>query len=683
MNKVTTSKRLSKNVKNFMKIDFYYFYNRKDFFFYGWGRKRSGQKAISLAKKHNTSYVLLEDGFIRSINLGVYNSPSFSIIEDDIGIYYDATTPSKLENILNTYDFNSAEKLIKNAKGAISLIKKHHISKYNNSKYIDEDYFQSKNKRVLIIAQTFGDSSLEYGLTQNYTTLDMINAAIDENKDSEIYIKIHPDVLTGKKKSDIDIQNIDKRCKIITENVNPISLLKNFHTVYTKTSQMGFEAILLGCKCVCFGMPFYAGWGITEDRVKCERRKRKLSIEEVFAASYILYTKYYNPYTKKKSDIIDTIQTIIKFRDLEKKCDKKVFLFGFSWYKRFYFKHFIKEYKNKNIIYINPIINSHFNLALKKGLDKNSDIFIWGRKEFKDIENFAKTNNIKITRIEDGFIRSVGLGSDLTRPYSLVIDKEGIYFDPTKASSLETILKTYDFQSNPELLKEADELKTKILKTKISKYNTSNHKDLSLPKDKVKILVSGQVEDDASIKYGANGMTNLQLLKEVKQGNPKAYIVFKPHPDVLSGNRVGNIEENLALKYCDEVIVDVSMSSVLDAVDEVHTMTSLTGFEGLLYAKKVVTYGLPFYAGWGLTLDKKTCERRNRELSLDELICAVYILYPRYIDPKTLNYCTPSVLIDELEKERQKINNNIIYRLKNNIYSYLSRLSQKILSLVK
>ena len=679
------SKQLINNTKKFFRIK--YLCNQKKLpinsKIFGWGRKKSGQKAIKLSKKYNASYILLEDGFIRSIGLGVDNSPSFSIVTDDIGIYYDATKPSKLENILNTYDFALDEKLTKKVKEAISLIKKHHISKYNNSKDIDKDFFQSENKKVLIIAQTYGDSSLEYGLANTFTTEEMILSAINENSDSQVYIKIHPDVLTGKKKSDIDIKNIDKRCQIITDDINPISLLKHFHTVYTKTSQMGFEAILVGCKCICFGMPFYAGWGITDDRVNCDRRKRILTMEEVFAASYILYTRYYNPYTKKKSDIIDTIQTIVRFRDLEQKSEKKVFLFGFSRWKHGFVKSFLKEYKDENVIYINPIIKSHFDLALKKGLDKDSEIFIWGRKKFNDIENFAKTNDIKITRIEDGFIRSVGLGSDLTRPYSLVIDKEGIYFDPTCASSLETILKTFDFQSNQELLKEAKDLREKILKTKISKYNTSNHKELDLPKEKVKILVSGQVEDDASIKYGASGMTNLQLLKEVKQDNPKAYIVFKPHPDVLSGNRIGNIEDKIALKYCNEVIIDVSMSSVLDAVDEVHTMTSLTGFEGLLYGKKVVTYGLPFYAGWGLTIDKKICERRNRNLSLNELIVGVYILYPRYIDPKTLNYCTPSVLIDELEKEKEKIKESIIYRFKIKIYTYFSRLSQKVLSLVK
>lgn len=361
--------------------------------------------------------------------------------------------------------------------------------------------------------------------------------------------------------------------------------------------------------------------------------------------------------------------------------NKKIYLFGFSRWKHAFVKAFLKEYEDKNIIFINPIFSSHYKLALKKGLDKNSLIFIWGRKEYKEIENFAKSQNITITRVEDGFIRSVGLGSDLTRPYSLVLDDEGIYFDPTSPSRLETILNTYAF--NKEILDEAKELRQKILDTKISKYNTSNHLDLKLPENKIKILVSGQVEDDASIKFGANGMTNLQLLQQVRKENPEAYIIFKPHPDVLSGNRVGNISSIEALKYCDEILVDISMSSVLQAVDEVHTMTSLTGFEGLIYNKKVVTYGMPFYAGWGLTTDKKAEPRRKRKLSLEELVVGVYMIYPRYIHPKTLEFCHPNILIDELEKERLKIKNNILYYYKSKIYSYLSRNIQKIISLVR
>ena len=263
--------------------------------FKGWGRKKTGYFALWCHRLFGGKLTLLEDGFIRSIDLG--GSESFSIVEDNIGIYYDASIPSKLENLLNNYDFKSNSDLLKKSTFTIDLIKKYQISKYNHAPNIDDDYFSNAtSNKVLIIAQTKGDLSLEYGLAGRFNTSEIIDAAIEENPNAEIYLKVHPDVLNGRKNSDIDIESVVDKCKIISDDVNPISLLKHFSKVYTKTSQMGFEALIVGCDCVCFGMPFYAGWGLTDDRVKCERRKRKLSVEEVFAASYILYAKYFcNP----------------------------------------------------------------------------------------------------------------------------------------------------------------------------------------------------------------------------------------------------------------------------------------------------------------------------------------------------------------------------------------------------
>jgi len=308
----TTSKKLLKNTQNFISIKLLKFFSKKkNATFYGWGRKKSGFKAVKLAQKYKTSFVLLEDGFIRSLGLGVEDSPSFSLVEDDVGIYYDATAPSKLENLLNHYDFQSDAELMQDASRAIALIKEHHISKYNNAPHITNDFFKNKNEqRVLVIAQTAGDSSLEYGMLENFTTQEMIQSAIEENPNATVYIKIHPDVLSGKKASDIEVINIPKKCIILDQNVNPLSLLKYFQKVYTKTSGMGFEALLVGCECICFGMPFYAGWGVTTDKSTSTRRQAKRSIEEVFAAAYILYTRYYNPYKKRECDIFEVIEEI-------------------------------------------------------------------------------------------------------------------------------------------------------------------------------------------------------------------------------------------------------------------------------------------------------------------------------------------------------------------------------------
>jgi capsular polysaccharide export protein len=319
-------------INNFIQI----FTNKN---FRGWGLKKTGRFSLWCKKKFGGDVTLLEDGFIRSLGLGVENSPSFSVVEDSVGIYYDATKASELENILNTYDFSSNVELMGVAKEAMRLIREEHISKYNNAPNISNNYFENDSRsRVLIVAQTYGDASLEYGLGNLFSTQNIIDNAISENPEASIYIKIHPDVLSAKKKSDIKVDEIPKSCKIIDENINPISLLKYFDKVYTKTSAMGMEALILGKEVICYGMPFYAGWGnvkigiehsklevntILQSTIK--RRARKLSVEELFAGAYILYTKYYNPYRNRPSDILDTIREILLQRN-KMKYEEKIWL---------------------------------------------------------------------------------------------------------------------------------------------------------------------------------------------------------------------------------------------------------------------------------------------------------------------------------------------------------------------
>ncbi|EIZ1789460.1 capsular polysaccharide biosynthesis protein [Campylobacter jejuni] len=644
------SKKLIANVRNFYTISLYKknLKIKKDDLFFGWGRKKSGLKAMNLAKKYKAKFILLEDGFIRSLNLGVENSPSFSMVKDDIGIYYDATAPSKLENLLNTYEFKDEE--IKQAKKAIELIKKYKISKYNNNLDIPDDYFQKDEKRVLIITQTANDASLEFGLAKGFKTVDMIKDAIKENPKSKIYIKIHPDVLSGKKQSDLDINSLPKECILITENFNPIALLEFFDKVYTKTSGMGFEALMQGCECVCYGMPFYAGWGLTKDKLECKRRMQKRSLEEVFYAAYILYSEYFNPYLNQESNIFDTIQTLAKYKDIEKINSNRLFMLGFTLWKRHFIKPFFNA-KDNEIIFLNSLKS----LAGYK-LKENDKFFIWGKRidyntlkstlvkkaQDEDLSNFTP----KISLTEDGFIRSISLGSDLTRPFSLIIDDKGLYIDPNKASKLEEHLQNEIFDEN--MLNRAKNIIKILLENRFSKYNGLKHENLKINAkigQKI-ILIPAQVEDDASMILGGFGLSTLDLLKEVRSKNQDAYIIFKPHPDVLSGNRVGLKDETLILEFCDEIVKDCSIDSAIKIADEIHTITSTSGFDALLRAKKVFTYGMPFYAGWGLTKDKYRCERRTRKLSLEELVAGALIAYPRYINPKTKTLCEIEVCLD-------------------------------------
>jgi len=161
--------------------------------------------------------------------------------------------------------------------------------------------------------------------------------------------------------------------------------------------------------------------------------------------------------------------------------------------------------------------------------------------------------------------------------------------------------------------------------------------------------VPGQVEDDLSVRLGGAGITgNLDLLTRVREANADAFILYKPHPDVEAGHRRGRIPDGLARKFADIVIHEVSTATVLAEIDELHTLTSLAGFEALLRRRRVVVYGRPFYAGWGLTTDLARIDR-GRRLALEELVAGALILYPRYLDPVTRLPCGPEIVIERLD----------------------------------
>lgn len=256
------------------------------------------------------------------------------------------------------------------------------------------------------------------------------------------------------------------------------------------------------------------------------------------------------------------------------------------------------------------------------------NLLLWSVRSQYDIPS---SENIEVISVEDGFIRSVGLGAKYTVPISLVFDKKGIYFDSSKPSDLEDLLKRKDLQTE-----EAYVLGERILNLlkfyRVNKYNL-NAPSWHRKTNKKVIVVPGQVENDKSILYGSPVIKdNLSLLKQVRAKNPDAYIVFKVHPDVASNLRRGNTKIKPYLEYANEVVSDVCSFSLIRQADEIHTISSLFGFEALLYNKKVVCWGQPFYSGWGLTEDIYPVERRQGyKLDLAFMVYVVYALYPMYV----------------------------------------------------
>lgn len=259
-----------------------------------------------------------------------------------------------------------------------------------------------------------------------------------------------------------------------------------------------------------------------------------------------------------------------------------------------------------------------------------------------------------LVRIEDGFIRSVGLGSDLHPPSSIVVDHGGLYYDPGSASDLETILATADFPA--ALVERSLELRDAIVAGGISKYASSAVPSRPpAPRQKRTVLVTGQVEDDMSVRCGGAGVAgNLDLLRRARAIEADAHIIFKPHPDVDAGHRQGKVADTELLKFADEIVRDEAIVALFARVDAVHVLTSLTGFEALLRGLEVTVHGQPFYAGWGLTTDLApplTC--RTRRLALGELIAGTLILYPRYLDPETQLPCPPEILFERFARQRR------------------------------
>lgn len=283
----------------------------------------------------------------------------------------------------------------------------------------------------------------------------------------------------------------------------------------------------------------------------------------------------------------------------------------------------------------------------------------WGRDAPVGLAALAQQTGARLLRMEDGFVRSVGLGSDLIRPLSLVLDGRGIYFDPTQPSDLEHLLGTAQF-SEEELLR-ARQVREFIVEHGITKYNLEPRETAMWTSEgRQVVLVPGQVEDDASIRYGCTDVkTNLGLLQAARRAHPEAFVVYKPHPDVMSGNRAGKLALAQAQEFADHVETRLSVVSCIASCDVVHTMTSLTGFDALLRGKRVVVYGQPFYAGWGLTHDVLQAgaafARRQRRLSMDELVAGTLLRYPIYWDWEIKGYTTCEAVLHRLVESRSAL----------------------------
>ena len=601
-----------------------------------WGRSPYAHRGEAAAAKHGLPLVRVEDAFLRSLRPGRMGDAPLGLLIDGQGVHFDSGTPSTLEKILALNALDDSN-LLSRARDGIGRFQAMHLSKYNIH---DIDLKPPEPGYVLVIDQTRGDASIRHSGASAATFAEMLVRAQTDHPRAKILIKTHPETQLGLRPGHFGPADAQGRVSLLTAPHSPWNLFDGALAVYTVSSQLGFEAVLAGHRPLVFGQPFYTGWGLTDDQNPLPRRNRSLTRAQLFAAAMILAPLWYDPCRDRLCSFeaaVDQMEAEVRAFRADRHGHVAV---GMRLWKRHRLQAFFGREK--------PLIcqddpDRALNLAQKTG----RRIMVWAGKH----PGLAAPG---LLRVEDGFLRSRGLGAQLVPPLSLITDDEGIYYDPTRPSQLETLI-TAPFPPGGKARAEA--LIAAIVKQRLSKYNLAAGPLPPLPRGP-RILVPGQVEDDASIRLGAGAITtNHALLQETRRAHPLATILYKPHPDVEAGLRPGALSEDQTRDLADLVVPGADPVELIGEVDQIWTMTSLLGFEALLRGKSVTCLGAPFYAGWGLTDDLVPVPRRRHHApdghpmprpSLAKLAYAALIAYPRYLDPISRRPCPPEVALERL-----------------------------------
>jgi len=367
-----------------------------------------------------------------------------------------------------------------------------------------------------------------------------------------------------------------------------------------------------------------------------------------FAEAVLRRPVYLDPWSREPVPFEDVAEKVAWLRDRFHENDRRVVCVGFSKWKHGTTARLLDGPCGP------PLFTMSSRRAASRATAVGGRVVVWEACRTPDLEERCARLDLPVTRMEDGFIRSVGLGSALLPGASFALDDTGIYFDSTRPSALETLCRETEF--TPDLIARAARLRQRVVATRLSKYNVGDGQLPDIPAARRVVLVPGQVEDDRSILLGSPSLrSNAELLRRARARNPDAFLIYKPHPDVEAGFRSGAVDDRTLRAHADAVARRAPIADLIDRVDAVETMTSLAGFEAMVRGKHVAVHGRPFYAGWGLSEDLDPPPRRGRTLSIDELFAAAILLYPRYIDPVTGLPCPPEIVVDRLLAARDAV----------------------------
>ena len=572
-----------------------------------WGRSRTAWRAQAVAGWTEAPVLTVEDAFLRSVHPGrVRGEAPVGLCLDQTGVHFDGGAPSDLERLFAAHALDDTA-LLDRAREAMDSLAYWHVGKYSAT---DPALAAPDPGYVIVVDQTKGDAALMGAGRAAF--LEMLAFAAEEHPGGRIVVKTHPETGHGGREGHFTAEDATGRVTLESRPIAPRVLFEGAVAVYTHSSTLGFEAIFAGHRPRVFGQPFYAGWGLTQDQDAPPRRARTLTRAQLFAAAMILYPTWYDPVADRLCEVEEVVAGLAARARAWREDRGGYVAVGMKPWKR---PHLSRAFGRE--------VPVRFARSVPESGERRA--VVWGMAEAPE----------GTLRMEDGFLRSRGLGAALVPPLSLVLDAPTLYFDAREAGRLDALIGAVG-QIPVGELRRSERLIRSIRAQKLTKYNIGAVMP-EVPSGR-RVLVAGQVENDASMLYGAGEIrTNLDLLRHAREANPDAVILYKPHPDVEAGLRVGAVEDADVTGLADVILTGVSAAEALTVADEVWTMTSTLGFEALLRAVPVTCLGMPFYAGRGLTRDlaPRPAHREGQDVTLAQLVHACLIAYPRYFHPAT------------------------------------------------
>ncbi|MDZ4136637.1 MAG: capsular polysaccharide biosynthesis protein, partial [Paracoccaceae bacterium] len=474
-----------------------------------WGRSPHAARGETVARARSLPLIRIEDAFLRSIRPGRMGDAPIGLMIDPCGVHFDASVPSGLERLLAT-DLLDNSNLLARAKDGIGRLKALDLSKYNIH---DQSLAPPSPGYVLVVDQLRGDASVRHSGVPATMFREMLVFAQEENPGARVIIKTHPETAQGLRPGHYGAEHATGNVTLLDAPISPHVLLEGAVAVYTVSSQLGFEAILAGHRPRVFGQPFYAGWGLSQDETPVLRRHRMLTRAQLFAAAMLLAPTWYDPCRDRLCSFEDAVDQLEAEARAFREDRHGHIALGMRLWKRGRLQAVFGR--------VTPLrFAPDPKRAQIQAEASGRGILVWAGK---DPWGLAAPKGVR--RVEDGFLRSRGLGADLTAPLSLVADDLGIYYDPDQPSRLEHLIRA---PLPPGGTQRATRLIERLTDAGLTKYNIGRAAPPDLPEGR-RILVPGQVEDDASIRFGAGTVrSNLGLLQATRAANPGAVLIYKP-----------------------------------------------------------------------------------------------------------------------------------------------------------